>query len=172
MAAVTKTTPLAISIRKSALRRAKDLTAARKSKDRLNAADVVVIPTTVRAKDIRAAGALRIDTRDGPVEAVPISHDRLRELEELAKDARDFESVRATAGEETFPLEVAERLAAGDNPVRVFRDHRGLKAIDLAAAAGISPNYLSEIENGKKPGSVNVLRKIADVLDVDLDNLA
>lgn len=150
------------------------MTAARKPKDRnpINAANVVVIPTTVSAKDIRAAGALRLDTRDGPVEAVPISYDRLHELEELAEDAHSLESIRRTAGEEGFPAAVAKRLFAGDNPVRVFRDHRGLKAAALAAAAGISRNYLSEIETGKKPGSVNVLRKIADVLDVDLDNLA
>lgn len=147
------------------------MTAARKPKSR-DAATVVVIPTTIRAKDIRAAGAIRIDTKDGPVDAVPISYDRLRELEDLADDARSLEIIRRTADDETFPFEVAERLVAGDHPVRVFRDYRGLKATDLAAAAGISRNYLSEIETGKKPGSVNVLRKIADVLNVDLDNLA
>ena len=151
------------------------MTAARKPKNRLKAAPGRVVTITdknVRARDIRAAGALRIDTRDGPVEAVAISYKRLRELEELAEDAHSLDAVRRTAGEEGFPAAVAKRLFAGDNPIRVFREYRGLKANALAAAAGISHNYLSEIETGKKPGSVDVLRKIADALGVDLDNLA
>ena len=44
-------------------------------------------------------------------------------------------------------------------------------AVELAAVIGKSPSYLSEIETGKKPGSVAVLRQIAEALGVDLENL-
>lgn len=42
---------------------------------------------------------------------------------------------------------------------------------DLAAAAGVSAPFISEIESGKKDGSVSVMKKIADVRKVDLDDL-
>ena len=53
----------------------------------------------------------------------------------------------------------------------VLRQHRGLKLQDLATRIGRSKAYLSEIECGKKTGSVRVLRAIARTLDVDLDDL-
>ena len=63
------------------------------------------------------------------------------------------------------------RLAAGEAPLRVWREHRGLTLRALAAAAGISPAMLSETETGKKEGSVRTLRSLAHALDVDLDDL-
>ena len=41
----------------------------------------------------------------------------------------------------------------------------------LAAAIGIGKAYLSEIETGKKHGSIRVIKAAAEVLDVDLDDL-
>jgi DNA-binding XRE family transcriptional regulator len=78
---------------------------------------------------------------------------------------------RIAAGEETWPLEIVEARANGENAITVFRKYRGLSVSDLAAAAGISQPYLSEIEGGKKTGSVDVLKRIATVLKVDLDDL-
>jgi transcriptional regulator with XRE-family HTH domain len=42
----------------------------------------------------------------------------------------------------------------------------------LAAAAGVSPSYLSEIEGRRKPGSFMALAKLAAALDVALDDVA
>jgi transcriptional regulator with XRE-family HTH domain len=53
----------------------------------------------------------------------------------------------------------------------VWREYRGLKARELAEAAGISPPYLSQIENGEREGSFETMRKIADVLKVTIDDL-
>ncbi|TCM58163.1 helix-turn-helix protein [Rhizobium sp. PP-F2F-G48] len=78
---------------------------------------------------------------------------------------------RIAAGEETWPLEIVEARANGENAIGVFRKYRGLSVSDLAAAAGISQPYLSEIEGGKKTGSVDVLKRIATALKVDLDDL-
>jgi transcriptional regulator with XRE-family HTH domain len=52
-----------------------------------------------------------------------------------------------------------------------LRSHRGLSGRDLAAAAGVSAPFVSEIESGKKDASLSVMKKIADVLKVDLDDL-
>lgn len=78
---------------------------------------------------------------------------------------------RIAAGEETWPIEIVEARANGENSIAVFRKYRGLSVSDLAAAAGISQPYLSEIEGGKKTGSVDVLKRIATALKVDLDDL-
>jgi DNA-binding XRE family transcriptional regulator len=78
---------------------------------------------------------------------------------------------RINAGEETWPLELVEARANGENSVRVFRKYRGMTMTALAEAAGISQPYLSDIETGKKTGSVDVLKKIAVALKVDLDDL-
>ncbi|WP_240454227.1 helix-turn-helix transcriptional regulator [Halomonas sp. NO4] len=59
----------------------------------------------------------------------------------------------------------------GTAPVRVFREYRGLCAGELAERAGISQGYLSEIEAGKKTGSLGVLKRIADALNVELSDL-
>jgi len=68
-------------------------------------------------------------------------------------------------------LELADRVAAGESAVKILRIHRAKTQADVAGAAGISQNYLSEIEGGQKSGSVEVLKAIAQVLDVDLDDL-
>ena len=79
---------------------------------------------------------------------------------------------RATAeGGESFPAEVADRLLAGENPVRVYRSHRGMTQGELAAAAGVHPVYISQIETGKRTGSAKTLAAIAGALGVAVDDL-
>lgn len=78
---------------------------------------------------------------------------------------------RVRAGEETWPAALVYELWETDSRIRTFRNYRGLTVSDLAEAAGISQPYLSEIESGKKTGSVDVLKRIAKVLKVDLDDL-
>lgn len=77
----------------------------------------------------------------------------------------------AAGDDEVVPADVVRRLIAGENKVKVWRSHRGLSGRDLAAAAGISAPFVSEIESGKKDASLSVMKKIADVLKVDLDDL-
>ncbi len=79
---------------------------------------------------------------------------------------------RIAAGEEeALPAEVVERLILGENPIRVWREHRKMTGPALAAAAAVPNGYLSEIERGIKPGSVDALAKIAKALDVTIDDL-
>ena len=70
-----------------------------------------------------------------------------------------------------MPIELTKRLIAGGVPVRVWREHRGFSARALAARAGISPAYLSQIETGKKPGSFDAMAKLARALAVDMEDL-
>lgn len=78
---------------------------------------------------------------------------------------------RVEAGEETWPMELVEELWKTDSRIRTYRKYRGMTMTELAAAAGISQPHLSDIENGKKTGSVDVLKRIAVALKVDLDDL-
>lgn len=79
--------------------------------------------------------------------------------------------MRTKGAEETFPSEIVVRLLAGESALRVWRDHRGLTAAQLAAAARITPAHVSKLESGNGSPSLAVLRRLAKVLDVELDLL-
>ena len=78
----------------------------------------------------------------------------------------------ADPDEEAIPPALAERMFNGESPVRTRREHRGMKAGELADAAGISRSCPSAIENGGKQGSIAALRRIADTLGLRLDDPA
>lgn len=79
---------------------------------------------------------------------------------------------RATAeGEESFPIDIADRLLAGEHAIRVYRNYRGMTQKQLAEAAGINAIYLSQIERGRRTGSARTLAAIAEALNVDIDAL-
>ncbi|MCE2453561.1 MAG: helix-turn-helix transcriptional regulator [Nitrospinae bacterium] len=92
------------------------------------------------------------------------------EAEALMSDEELYDRAKAEGGE-SYPVDVADRLLAGENPIRVYRDHRGMKQGDLAAAAGIHPVYLSQIETGRRTGSTRTLAAIAEALGVTVDDL-
>ena len=93
------------------------------------------------------------------------------------EDAADLAAVRevfarVAAGEDEYvPTAVIERLAAGQHPVRVWREHRGMTGRALAQAAQIPASYLCEIEAGRKPGSFQAMAAIAAALRIDMEDL-
>ena len=97
-------------------------------------------------------------------------YERLVDEADIAR-ANKIKRDIAAGDDEVVPADIVRRLIAGENNVTVWRSHRGLSGRDLAAAAGVSAPFISEIESGKKDGSVSVMKKIADVLKVDLDDL-
>jgi DNA-binding XRE family transcriptional regulator len=70
-----------------------------------------------------------------------------------------------------LPKAVVDRLANGDNPVRVIREWRDMIQGELAVAVGISQNYLSEIETGRRKGPAELQKKFARALGVPMDLL-
>jgi DNA-binding XRE family transcriptional regulator len=102
--------------------------------------------------------------------------DQLEEAEDLAAIAK-IEAREAALGVEAaqadyLPIELVERLIAGEHPVRVWRTHRGLTRKALATTAGVDPNSLTEIETRKQTGSFDALAKLARALRVSLDDIA
>ncbi len=96
----------------------------------------------------------------------------LLERVEALEDALDMQAaVAKRKTREYLPAELVDRLLAGESPVRIWREHRGLTLASLAEKSGVGLSYISEIETGKKPGSVAAMRSLAAALGVDLDDL-
>ena len=55
--------------------------------------------------------------------------------------------------------------------LRAVREERGSRLVDVAERAGISPQYLSEIERGRKEPSSEMIAAVTGALGVDLDDL-
>ena len=73
--------------------------------------------------------------------------------------------------EELFPVEVADRLIAGEHPIKVFRGYRAVTQGRLAELAGTTAGYLSQIETRRRTGSTALLRRIAAALRVTVDDI-
>jgi DNA-binding XRE family transcriptional regulator len=95
--------------------------------------------------------------------------ERLEDLQD-AIDA-DAAMARIADGEETYPDVLVERLCGGENKVKVWRSYRGLSAKALADATGATPAAISQIESGKRQPSVDLLKRLAEALGVDMDDL-
>jgi hypothetical protein len=76
-----------------------------------------------------------------------------------------------------LPKDIVDRLADGENPVRVLRQWRerewpdGMTQMYLSFKTNLSQGYISDIENGRRTGTAAALRLIANVLKVPLDLL-
>jgi ribosome-binding protein aMBF1 (putative translation factor) len=70
-----------------------------------------------------------------------------------------------------LPKDVVDRVAKGENPVRVMREWRDVTQMYLSFKTNLSQGYISDIENGRRVGTVAALRLIANVLKVPLDLL-
>lgn len=65
--------------------------------------------------------------------------------------------------------ELVGRMLAGEHPLRLWREHRNMTVRGLAKRAGLTAAYVSEIETGRKPGSLTALKALAAALDVEVD---
>src|SRR5438552_18440936 len=101
-------------------------------------------------------------------------YDRLIEAREMAADVAafdEFDRKLASGEEELIPAEIVDRILAGENRVRVWREHRGLTVKALADKAGVTAAYLSQVETGKRDGTLGTSRKLAGALGVTRDEL-
>jgi len=70
----------------------------------------------------------------------------------------------------TFNANKEYKIKAGEN-IRTWRELKGLKQIDLAKRIDISPEALSNIENGVSKPNIERLEDIADALDIEVSQL-
>ncbi len=120
---------------------------------------------------------VQVIERDGKPEWAVLPYDvymQLTDDAEMLQDIRDYDSVKTAieqGKEELIPSEVAFALLDGENPVKVWREYRGLTQQHLAETAGISTPYLSQIETNKRTGTTEVLLAVAKALNVTLDDI-
>jgi Helix-turn-helix len=104
-----------------------------------------------------------------------------REYEALAAKAReaeeDFGTARLVArarkeiaaGMPLIPKQVIDRIARGENALRVLREWHGQTQLSISHKTNIGQGYLSDLESGRRQGTTAALKKIANVLGVPLD---
>ena len=73
------------------------------------------------------------------------------------------------AGMALIPKEVVDRIADGENALRVLREWRCKTQLYIAHQTNIGQGYISDLEKGRRKGTTAALKKIADVLKVPLD---
>lgn len=85
----------------------------------------------------------------------------------------DYRELTSAHSEHGLPEDIMDEIVARErSPIRILRDYHGMTQQDLAEASGLSRPYLTEIETGKKDGSIRALRLIAKVFDVDVGLIA
>lgn len=77
----------------------------------------------------------------------------------------------AAGREVVLPKAVVDRLATGESPIRVLREWKDMTQMEVSFRTNISQGHLSDLENGRRSGTPEALRRIADVLKVPLDLL-
>jgi DNA-binding XRE family transcriptional regulator len=96
----------------------------------------------------------------------------LRLATEAAEDAADVAAYDAAMAEITadpdsrLPVEISGFMLKGDRLLAAIRKWRGLTQVEVAASAGIAQGYLSDLEAGRRHGSVETLRSLAKAMNV------
>jgi DNA-binding XRE family transcriptional regulator len=94
---------------------------------------------------------------DALIEGMENAEDRVAILEDCLVDMQPEQS--------RYLLTLAEtmRIIDGENPIRVWREKRGMSRTQLAVAVGLHDKDLAVIENGG-PVSKSLVDKLADAL--------
>ena len=118
---------------------------------------------------------VQIIKKDGRPQYVVLPIENYREIISLLDDTEDCSAIDRALIEdkagETVPSEAANAILNGVPPLRAWRKCRGFTLDSLAERVGVSKGYLSQIENGRKPGTLGILRRISIVLSVTIDDL-
>ena len=101
-----------------------------------------------------------------PEEYFNILLDKAEELE----DIKDFDQAIADNGE-NIPSAVVYKLLDGENKLKVWRNFRKLTQEELSERADITQAMIAMIETGKRVGKADVLRRLAEALNIDVDDL-
>jgi ribosome-binding protein aMBF1 (putative translation factor) len=74
-------------------------------------------------------------------------------------------------GDALIPLDILNRIAGGENAIRVLREWKDITQLYLAYKTNTGQGYISDLENGRRKGTAAALKEIARVLGVPLDLL-
>lgn len=91
-------------------------------------------------------------------------------LDEDEEDVAIFDARMAelqSGGAAPLPREVAQLMLNGDSLLKALRKWRDQTQLYLEFKTGLSQSYISDLESGKKQGTPETLRKIADALQIE-----
>lgn len=106
--------------------------------------------------------------------AVILSIETYEEIKEKLEELEDINSYVQVKSEtqEMFPIDIVEKLILGEeSKIKIIREYRKHNPTKFAKKLGISEAYLSQIENRKRKGNIDLYKKISKELDVDIDLL-
>ena len=115
--------------------------------------------------------------RDGKPEWAVLPYAEYQHLMTLLEDMQDAGDAKrimsslARGEDEALPQAVAQRLLNDEAPLRVWREYRGLSQTQLAEAAGVTQAMVTMIETGRRKGQTSTLKRLADALEVGVDDL-
>ena len=62
------------------------------------------------------------------------------------------------AGAPLIPKKIVDRIANGENPLRVLREWRDMTQLELSSKADIGQGYMSDLESGRRKGTTTALK--------------
>lgn len=101
---------------------------------------------------------VRIIKKDNVPEWAVIPYQDYRRLQKLDKSASDVAHI--------------QRVLTEKNAVCVWREYRGITQAILARTIGISASDLSQIENNEQTATVSMVEKLAEALNVSIEDLS
>ena len=85
----------------------------------------------------------------------------------------DYRAMVSSGGNDELPDDILDAITAREqHPIKILRKYRGMTQAELAEKADISRPYLTEIETGKKDGSIRAMRGLAEALGVPVGMVA
>ena len=94
----------------------------------------------------------------------------LLEAKELLEDMEAYDKSKQL-NEESVPSEFVEKMLEGESPLKLWRGHRGHTQQALSDLSGVNRVQIADIEAKRKTGSVATLKKLADALNLAVDDL-
>jgi DNA-binding Xre family transcriptional regulator len=92
-------------------------------------------------------------------------------IDEL-EDIRALDAALAKPDRRMIPFEVTSAILDGTSPIHAWREHRGMDLEALAKAAGIESVRLTKLEAGMRKAAPDELRRLAQTLEVQVDDLS
>lgn len=106
-------------------------------------------------------------------------YERLRAAEaERTEDERDAAHANAIlagirdGSQETLTRAEVDQLLTAPTPLAFWRRKRGLTQAGLARMLSVAQGYVSDLEAGRRDGPVAIYRRLAEALNLTLDDIA
>src|SRR5271157_5467827 len=100
--------------------------------------------------------------------------DRAEHEAEDAEDVAIYDARKAelAAGGVVLPPEVGAAILRGDSRLKAIRNWRGETQLQLSFRTDIAQGYLSDLESGRRTGTLEAIGKLAQALNVPAEWLS